>query len=197
MQTRIIFRLIGISSLALAISLPAYAADVDAQKHLDASRKTAQEFMQKLGAVLKGQLESGGPESAIGVCKQVAPAMAAEYSTNGQVLKRVSLKARNKGIGTPDAWETKHLQSFDRALSESKPVSEMEFSAVTEDQGGRWFRYIKAIPTQAMCLQCHGQPYQISEKTKDVLNREYPEDQATGYSVGSIRGGISIRQKID
>lgn len=173
-------------------------ADEDVQaKYQAEARKTAQEFLQKLGGVLKQQLEAGGPESAIGVCKQVAPALAAEYSRDGRVVKRVSLKPRNQIQGVPDAWETQRLQNFDRALSEGKPVGEMEFSAVTEGPDGRWFRYVKAIPTQTMCLQCHGQPYQISDGVKVLLAKEYPQDQATGYSAGSVRGAISMRWKLD
>lgn len=186
-----------ISIVALVFALPVYATDDGNQNNIDASRKTAQQFMQKLGGALKKQLESGGPEAAIGVCKQIAPALAAEYSVDGRLVKRVSLKPRNQTLGTPDEWETQRLQSFDRALSESKPVAEMEFSAVTEDHDGRWFRYIKAIPTQQMCLQCHGQPDQISENVKALLVKEYPGDKATGYSAGAIRGGISIRQNLN
>jgi len=177
--------------------LPALAGDDVQTKYQAEARKTAQEFMQKLGGVLKQQLEAGGPESAIGVCKQVAPALAAEYSRDGRVVKRVSLKPRNQIQGVPDAWETQRLQNFDRALSEGKPVGEMEFSAVTEGPDGRWFRYVKAIPTQTMCLQCHGQPYQISDGVKVLLAKEYPQDQATGYSAGSVRGAISMRWKLD
>lgn len=176
---------------------PSLAADDADARRLEESRKLAQEFVQKLGGTLKQQLETGGPESAIGVCKQVAPALAAEYSKDGRIVKRVSLKPRNQTLGTPDPWEEQRLQNFDRAVIEGKPVSEMEFTAVTESPDGRWFRYIKAIPTQKMCLQCHGQPEHIKDSVKTVLTKEYPDDHATGYSVGSVRGAISIRQKLD
>jgi len=184
--------------LLLAAFIQPALAEEDAQaKNLAESRKLAQDFVQKLGGTLKQQLAAGGAESAIGVCKQVAPAMAAEYSKDGRMVKRVSLKPRNQTLGTPDAWEVQRLQSFDRGVVEGKPVSEMEFSAVTDGPDGRWFRYLKAIPTQVMCLQCHGQPYQIKDDVKALLAKEYPDDQATGYSAGSVRGAISIRQKLD
>lgn len=64
-------------------------------RYLEDSRQTAQSFMKKLGGHLKQQIKTGGVESAIPVCKQIAPAIAAEYSTNGKVVKRVSTKARN------------------------------------------------------------------------------------------------------
>lgn len=174
-----------------------HAADDLNAKYLEGSRKTAQEFMQTLSATLKKQLEAGGAESAIPVCKQVAPALAAEYSRDGRVVKRVSFKPRNRTLGTPDAWETQMMQSFEHSLSGGQPISGMEASAVREEGDGRWFRYIKAIPTQRMCLQCHGQPYQISDGVKALLAKEYPDDQATGYSAGAIRGAISIKQRLD
>ena len=123
--------------------------------------------------------------------------MATEYSQNGQTLKRVSLKARNKALGTPDTWEKEVLESFDKAQLAGKPVDVMEASTVSKDADGRWFRYMKAIPTQPQCLQCHGKPNEISAAMKALLAREYPEDMATDYSVGEVRGAISIRRKVD
>jgi hypothetical protein len=183
--------------LAGAFSQFAWAADDADAKALDESRKTAQEFMQKLGAILKQQLETGGTESAITVCKQAAPALATEYSTNGRVVKRVSLKPRNKALGTPDEWETRKLESAEHALQSGQAISTIEFSEVRDEADGRWLRYLKAIPTQPMCLQCHGKPYQISDSVKAKLAAEYPDDQATGYGAGSIRGAVSIKQKLN
>jgi hypothetical protein len=182
---------------ATLLSSHAHASDDVQAKYTEEARKTAQEFMQKLGGILKQQLESAGPESAVAVCKEVAPALAAEHSKDGQVVKRVSLKPRNPTLGVPDEWENATLQNFESRLRQREPLSGMEKSAFTEDADGRWFRYMKAIPTQPMCLQCHGQPYQISDGVKAILAKEYPNDQATGYSAGSIRGAVSIKKRID
>ena len=173
------------------------AADDAETRYLEESRKTAQEFLQKLGGTLKSQLETAGPEQAVNVCKQVAPALAAEYSRDGRLVKRVSLKPRNQSLGTPDAWETRMLQTFEENLKDGAQVSTMEKGAITEGPDGKWFRYVKAIPTQVMCLQCHGQPYQISDGVKALLAKEYPNDQAVGFSAGAIRGAVSIKVKLD
>lgn len=186
-----------LTGLLLTISFSAQAADDVEARYLEQSRKTAQEFMQKLGGTLKEQLQAGGPEKAVAVCKQVAPALAAQYSQDGRVVKRVSLKPRNQALGTPDAWEARWLQQFDNEQRQGKPVAEMEKTQIVSDSDGRWFRYLKAIPTQQMCLQCHGQDYQISDGVKALLTKEYPSDQATGYSAGMVRGAISIKQKLD
>lgn len=188
--------LIGLLVVA-GFSANAWAADDAEAKYLEESRKTAQEFMQKLGGTLKEQLQAGGPEQAVAVCKQVAPALAAEYSGEGGVVKRVSLKPRNATLGTPDAWEERWLQSFDTQLLQGKAVAEMEKSEVVQSADGRWYRYMKAIPTQQMCLQCHGQDYQIPAGVKALLAKEYPNDRATGYSAGMVRGAITIKKKLD
>ncbi len=163
-------------------------------QYLDESRNAAMDFRKKLMGVQKGQLESVGAEKAIPVCKVIAPAMAAEYSKDGRVLKRVSLKARNQTQGTPDAWEKETLEAFDLAQREGKAVDTLEASAVSSD--GRWFRYMKAIPTQQQCLQCHGKSADISASMKALLAKEYPQDKAIGYSVGEVRGAISIKRQL-
>lgn len=184
--------------LLLTLALPAFSTesqDLEHLKYLEQSKKTAQMFMQTLGGTLKKQLELGGAESAIGVCKQVAPALASEYSSDGRIVKRVSLKARNIVQGTPDAWERSVLEGFDNQ-QQGKPVSEMEVAQIASDSDGRWFRYMKAIPVQPMCLQCHGQPADISAGVRQLLLQEYPQDKAVGYSAGQVRGAISIKYRL-
>lgn len=185
----------------LAIATTACATKMSNQeatgKYLEKSRNTALEFRAKLGDIQKEQLAAVGAENALPVCKKIAPAMAAEYSKDDQVLKRVSLKPRNQTQGTPDAWEKATLESFNQAQQAGKPVDNMEASTVSHDADGHWFRYMKAIPTQAQCLQCHGKPADISAGMKVLLAKEYPNDKATGYSVGEVRGAISIKHQLD
>lgn len=187
--------------ILLVLTIPACVTkisdEVATAKYLEESRLTAMAFRNKLMNVQKAQLASVGAVNAVPVCKEVAPALAAEYSQDGNLLKRVSLKARNKVQGTPDAWEKEILEGFNHAQRDGKPVDNLEASTISKDANGRWFRYMKAIPTQTQCLQCHGKPNEISADMKAKLATEYPEDVATGYSAGEIRGAISIRRKIN
>ncbi len=50
---------------------------------------------------------------------------------------------------------------------------------------------MKAIPLQEGCLGCHGS--EIKPAIAAALNEKYPNDQATGYSVGDIRGAFTLR----
>lgn len=179
-----------------ALTTQAGGNDAMEIRYLEESRKTAQAFMQTLGGTLKQQIETGGIESAIGVCKQVAPALAAQYSSDVRTVRRVSLKPRNSVQGTPDHWEKMVLEGFEQDQQAGKPPTGMEVTAYSESADGRWFRYMKAIPAQAMCLKCHGTAQDLPDGVKTLLKAEYPQDQATGYSAGQIRGAISIRQKV-
>ena len=56
------------------------------------------------------------------------------------------------------------------------------------------FRFMKAQGTETLCLTCHGS--ELSKDTKAALKQHYPEDQATGYSLGDIRGAFSLTKKL-
>ena len=161
------------------------------------AKKLSAEFVQKLGGTLKQQLESSGTESALSVCKDVAPAMSAQYSNDNRIVKRVSLKPRNNTIGVADEWEANQLKQFDMTATSGKPAAEIETHAVTDEKDGRWFRYMKAIPTQPMCLQCHGGTDDIKPTVQTLLKQLYPNDLAVGYKVGEIRGAISVKEKFE
>ena len=167
-----------------------YAGD-DAM--LDEARKVAMSLPPKLLATLQEEIQKSGPEGAIPVCKDNAPKMAGKISQEtGWKIKRVSLKARNEARATPDAWEKAALEDFDKRAAAGEPPAQLEKG----EKVGNEFRYVKALPVQPLCLSCHGNADQISHAVKDVLGKHYPNDRATGYSAGQIRGAISVRKPL-
>ena len=180
--------------IALATST-AYADDLD--KFKEESRAVVMPFMQKLIAENKKAVSEGGPESAIKVCKEIAPAMSSEASReNGWKLTRVSLKVRNPLLGTPDAWEQKALQDFESRTAKGEKPEAMEVAEIVQEPAGKYFRFIKAIALQPGCVACHGNNEQISDNVKALLREEYPHDQAVGCSTGQIRGAVSIKRPL-
>lgn len=169
---------------------------VNQTEYLENSRQTAKQFMQKLGGQLKQQIKTGGIESAIPVCKQIAPAIAAEYSTNGKLVKRVSSKARNTKQGIPDEWELETLNAFDATIKSDAKAMQLEKGEVTKEADGHYYRYAKAIRIKPVCLSCHGSDTDIKPSVKTVLAKNYPNDVATGYKLGELRGAISIKHKL-
>lgn len=187
---------IALASLLALSSASAFAADDPAQ-YKDESRAIVGPFVQKLIAENKKAVMEGGPESAIKVCKDIAPAMAGEVSRmNGLRLTRVSLKVRNPLLGTADAWEQKMLKKFEARAAKGENTDTMEAAEIVKEPNGKYFRYMKAIALQPGCVACHGTPEQISENVKARLAEDYPHDQATGYSAGQIRGAVSIKRPL-
>jgi len=154
----------------------------------------ARGLVKELGTDLKGKLveamQQGGPVNAIKVCHTDAPAIAQRVSEgSGWAVARTSLKVRNPN-NAPDPWELKVLQSFEERKAGGEDIEAMEYSEVVEADGGKTFRYMKAIPTAPVCLNCHGA--ELAPEVAEALDRLYPEDQARGFSAGDIRGAFTL-----
>lgn len=180
--------------LALAASI---ACAEDLGKYQEESRAVALPFMKQLGAANQKAISESGPESAVKLCKEIAPKMAGDISRQtGWKVTRVSLKVRNPLLGTPDAWEQKTLQDFEARAAKGEKPETMEAAEIVQEPAGKSFRYMKAIALQAGCVACHGNNEQIPDNVKTRLSEEYPHDKATGYSAGQIRGALSIKRPL-
>lgn len=162
----------------------------------DEARKTANGLIQTLGGELKNALTAGGPAGAIAVCKEKAPQIAAEaMQKTGFQVKRVSPKNRNPK-GVPDAWETQAQAELEKRLAAGEKPETLDMHAVVDTPDGKVFRYAKALVTQPVCLLCHGNPDSMPAEVKAALASHYPNDKATGYSAGQVRGVLSIRKPL-
>ncbi len=184
---------VAIMSMVAGVAMAAE----DLSKYVEESKAVVGPFGQKLMAANKSAVANGGHESAVGVCKEIAPQMAGDLSRQtGWKLTRVSLKVRNPLLGAPDAWEQKKLQEFDARAAKGDKPDTLVVAEVVEEPAGKYFRFMKAIPVQEGCLACHGDASHISDGMKAKLKLEYPNDKATGYSVGQIRGAISVKRPL-
>lgn len=184
-------------ALAIAGTFAAFCNFAYAGESVDTERATAVELIQRLGAALRQEIASGGPDSAVKVCRDIAPSLAGELSRkSGTRVARVSLKTRNPLLGTPDTWEQTALAEFDRLAAAGAKPETLERSEIVTEPQGQYLRYLKAIPVQPQCLVCHGNSASLPDGVKAILAAEYPHDLATGYSPGQIRGGVSIKRKL-
>lgn len=157
------------------------------------ARGLVKTFFTSLKGQLQAAMKSGGPVKAIEVCKVQAPAIAGNLAhESGWQVARTSLKLRNPG-NRPDVWESKVLQQFEARKRAGEGVKKIEFSEVVEVGAAKTFRYMKAIPTGEVCLNCHGD--KIAPEVRAQLNRLYPGDQATGYALGDIRGAFTLSKQ--
>ena len=180
--------------LALAIAAaPGFAND---DKLLTEARGVASGIPPKLLGVLEEEIRKSGPEGAIGVCREKAPTMAkAASEQTGWAIRRVSLKNRNPKA-VPDAWEEAVLKDFDKRTAAGEKPTGLEKGEVVTVDGKKIYRYMKALPTQDICLQCHGTPDRLSPAVQAKLKDLYPNDKGVGYHAAEIRGAITIKKPL-
>jgi len=125
-------------------------------------------------------MQSGGPVNAVSFCNvhaiPLTDSLAGEYNC---IIQRVSDKYRNQAnkLSESDADILFKMSS----LSPMKPV------LVSENGRVVYYKPIKiAMPA---CLKCHGSSgKEIDSKTLEIINQKYPNDLATGYKEGDLRG---------
>jgi hypothetical protein len=154
----------------------------------------SRQLATQLGGQLKGELSKaiaeGGPVAAINVCYLRAPEIAAQLSqASGARVGRTALRVRNPS-NAPDELERSVLEQFSADVG-SGPV-DRPLEAVFEIRRGDAVerRYMRAIPTDALCLTCHGKV--LAPELAAAIARDYPKDQATGFEQGQLRGAFSV-----
>jgi hypothetical protein len=175
------------------LSAPAWS-QAQTPEWLPEARTVALSVPPKLLAVLSAEIDKAGPAAAIGVCRERAPEMARSASAEtGWTIRRVSQRPRNPRA-VPDGWERAALEDFDRRAAAGESPTTLEKSELVQEDGRAVQRYMRALPVQQLCLQCHGAGDQLNPAVVQRLRELYPEDRGTGYSVGQIRGAMTIRR---
>jgi hypothetical protein len=183
--------------LAIAIGLgPAVAtfasADTDKAALESEAKALISTFVSQMKPLLKSSIAERGPADAIDVCAVEAPLLADTIaSESGWQVSRVSARPRNSSRGVPDAWERQVLETFDARQTAGELPNTINFGELVDGE----YRYMQAQGVEPVCLLCHGET--ISTDVLEALQRHYPDDSATGYSVGEIRGAISLSKPRD
>ncbi|WP_371193858.1 DUF3365 domain-containing protein [Glaciecola sp. SC05] len=157
-------------------------------------RKEAQQKIQQFASTLKsalvGAIQSGGLAHAVDVCHSTAPQIAEDLSTEGWHVARTSLKARNEQ-NQPDSWEVEMLQTFDQQFKSGIEAKALNAELYKQAK----FRYMQAIPTDQVCLACHG--VSIDAALSEAINKQYPKDRATGFTLEDIRGAFTVSKALN
>jgi len=172
--------------LALSVGQQASAAALREQ-----ARAAADALLQRLLGRLNQEYQQGGAERGAEVCSQVAQSLTREVAREqGVHIRRVSLKNRNPR-NAPDAWERQILQRWERDLQAGKQIGEV--GEWRTQQGRRVYRSMRPIMlAMPLCLECHGDPQSLKPEVRRLIRQNYPNDKATGYKLGDLRGAFSI-----
>ncbi|MDO8836079.1 MAG: DUF3365 domain-containing protein [Vicinamibacterales bacterium] len=153
---------------------PAFAAEV--AKAEQAMNALQQALLTELSAAMK----QGGPPAAITVCHDQAVAIADKVAREqGIALGRTSHRLRNPA-NAPRPWAK-------AAVEQSAGAKAASAQRLVVDLGER-VGVLRPIGTADMCLRCHGAPDAVRQQIGSSLAASYPQDQATGFAAGDLRG---------
>ena len=131
-------------------------------------------FESLLGELTRSMGERG-PAKSIAICKTRAPEIADKVSSEmGVKIGRTSLKLRNDNNRAP-AWA-------------SQLVADQVENEVAVELADDGLGVLLPIRLMAACTLCHGSEHQIKPDVKAAIDSNYPNDQATGFSEGDLRG---------
>ncbi len=144
-------------------------------KRFAAATRAKDALFEALSGRLMEVLQSEGPVAAINFCSQEASAIAATVSTEqGVEIGRTSFKLRNPN-NAPREWVKPFVE---------QRVDTPQHVALENGKLGVVF----PIHLNVKCLMCHGGPDEMLDNVKPELARLYPNDQATGFKQGDLRG---------
>ena len=180
-----------------AVSVVLVALPMRAQHSADTfpteARKAALRLSMELKGALARHMAAGGPSAAVTVCADSAQILtAAVCSATGLTVQRVSTRARNPK-NAPDSTDLRALAEFER-LKTSGVLADSTTLSMGDPGGAR--RLYVPILTDPFCLTCHGKQESFTPELRRILKQRYPDDRASGYAPGDLRGAIRVAEKV-
>ena len=181
-------RLAAIALLLVALSpgcskksepIPVAEVSEEMAPRVALAEKALDELKATLGGRLKSGLANGVGDAVAGCSKDAGPLTQKVASKHGLALGRSSHRLRNPANGARP-WVAQWLQK--NSAGGWKPGK-----TVVYDLGNK-LGVLRPIPTADKCLLCHGSPATLSAPIKAELAKSYPNDKATGFAVGDLRG---------
>ncbi len=148
------------------------------------STKLSGALQQKLSS----EIQENGLVEAIKYCTVHALPLTDSLSNEEHVrISRVSHNNRNpKNTINPD--EVELSKKYISQLEQRAPLAP---TIVTKD--GQHIFYSPIIISMPTCLKCHGKTgSDIDPQVMQVLQEQYPNDKATGFEMGQLRGLFKI-----
>jgi len=157
------------------------------QEKAQLAEETLKPIKLKFKETLMGGMQQGVVE-AINYCNLEAPAIS-EQVPAGVTVGRTSHRVRNSANAPSEVLQAP-LNYYLKMESSGQKAN----GQITQLPSGEWL-YVEPIYTQAVCLACHGE--NIAAEVKAAIDEKYPEDKATGFKEGELRGMFWIKLQED
>lgn len=168
---------------------PADVDDATRTRVIAAASPAASTLAETLSGELMAAVSEGGPAHAIGFCAEEALALTDSVAADlgdGWQVKRTAQRTRNPA-NAPDDLEADALDRFHAAEVDGDGLEELVQR--TPDGGFRYYRPLRIAP---LCAECHGARDELEPAVLEAIDERYPDDEATGYTEGELRGLIRI-----
>ena len=179
--------------LAIATGLLGVTALAAEPTPQDIGDQVAGRLMANLMTTLQEKIASEGPAAAIAYCRLEAlplTAQVAEEFPSVKNVRRTSVRVRNPA-NAPDPTDRSVLEEWLMTWNPAAPPRPV-IKEFTAGDGTRELRYYRPVPVMATCLACHGNGDDIAPDVRAAIGRDYPQDKATGFKEGDLRGAIVV-----
>ena len=148
----------------------------------------AKQTSEELSGKLMSKMKEGGLPLALEYCNTAALPLTQQMSDqHGVLIKRASLKTRNP-LNKPSDAEIIILKEFQANIDQGislEPKVELDHNGIPN--------YYAPILVEKKCLSCHGTlDKELSRPADSIIKSYYPNDMATGFTEGDLRGIWSI-----
>lgn len=138
-------------------------------------------------------IQERGVPGAVDFCNfQAMPLTDSISQLTFSYIQRLSDKNRNPDNAIKDPLDKKAWEEIIRLDKDS--TNPQKHFVLQENNQAYYYKPIKlGMPT---CIKCHGvKEKDISLETLAVINKKYPNDKATGYQLGELRGMWKVKIK--
>lgn len=150
--------------------------EAETARAVQAMNRLQQALLEKLTTAMR----EGGPARAVTVCRDEAPVLAARIAREeGIALGRTSHRVRN-AANAPRPWASAVVEAAAGAKASSERLRVVDLG----DRVG----VLRPIGTIEMCTRCHGDAKSVQQNIGRSLEAAYPQDRATGFAAGDLRG---------
>ena len=179
------FALIGLFSLIWGCQNMGTSSSMDEEIYAQLTKKgmsISNKAQLALFQNVSNAMQKGGSEYAIEFCNVAALSLTDSVAQSENVkISRVSERNRNP-INTLNEKEQALWNHY------QKHWEQFKFNDTLVQQNGQNI-YYKPIPLGIpTCLKCHGTTTDIDSATLTKINHLYPNDKATGFKMGELRG---------
>ena len=186
--------------IMIFIMVVASLSGEDLEKVFYKGKSSAELLVKTLGKEMKKHLKKGDIKGAVEFCSSNALALTEQVSQkltknilldkNSSItnisVKRISTKYRSPA-NKPTKTEAKMLFLLE---NNNAPL-------LTKVLDGKYKFYQPLRIGKPVCLKCHGKGEDMPEIARRTLHSIYPNDNATGYEFGDLRGAVVVTIKTD